>query len=489
MADLTVDYDTRLGRFLFRNKVQKWRIPILVAKGGVKVLEAGTRRELPLKGEDTLLGAGDTVRILTPMPKACLDALQREADANWRDYAIVPGDTGFDKLMKEFLQYRTRTVLITSPLLHTLDGFLHGVSTSDEIVHPIRYLLIAGHASFSGSFKIAMSTSPADAKFLHYEDLEDAVKKKTLIVDTEPMMPRPKGSGDPQVRLFGCTIGGQAPFMRKFKEALGGKVVLIAPKFLVFVDTLAKPRGPLAYMGYDFSVYLTAPVKDQKALISAMEAKSKLAAKNKDPRFLLRSGKAVPPASWKAWLPKNPNKSPYSRLGKLLREKEGPLKEKNWVTLPVFRGRSNAQRRFVYNEKAVFFQVGPGPKPTPVTIPLPKNTGKVEDWKKEVRSRLEKTDRRFDPKHPLPLFVRLGYASMDEFMDGWDWQFQYDDKRKQLSFFPVRYEYRLWQPITTEPGNELIMSYYPKAKVPKRFAKLVPIEKIQVSDAFFFGVY
>jgi hypothetical protein len=491
MPDLTVDHDTRLGRFLLRNKVQKWRIPILAAKGGVKVLEAGTGRDLPLKGEGTHVSAGDTVRVVTPPPKPCQEALQREADDNWRDYAIVPGDTPYDKLMKEFLQYRTRTVLIADPFMHTLDGFLHGIGTSDEIVNPIRYLLIAGHASFSGALKIAMSTSPANAAFVRYEDLEDAVKKKTLVMDLDPMMPRPKGFNDPQVRLLGCTVGGQAPFMQKFKEALGGKVVVIAPKFLVFVDTVASPRGPLAYMGYDFSVYLPAPVKDQKALVAAMDAKSKLAEKNKDPRFVLRNGKAVPPASWNAWVPKDPNKTPVSRGGQ--QQLTEPLKIPNWVTLPVFRGRSNAQRRFAYNEANPFFGAPPGTPagttPPPVSIPLPKNTGKVEDWKKAVRADLEKRYRLFDPKHPLPQWVRSGYATMDEFMDGWDWQFKYDGGTKRLSFWPVRYEYRLWQPITTDPGNELVMNYYPKGKVPKKFAKLVPIEQLQVFDKFFFGVY
>jgi hypothetical protein len=76
-------------------------------------------------------------------------------------------------------------------------------------------------------------------------------------------------------------------------------------------------------------------------------------------------------------------------------------------------------------------------------------------------------------------------------MDGWDWDFTYDKAKKALSFFPVRWEYRLLHPIVTVAKAELVMDYYPNpgAKIPKRFASQMPIEQLQLTNTFYFGTY
>jgi hypothetical protein len=76
---------------------------------------------------------------------------------------------------------------------------------------------------------------------------------------------------------------------------------------------------------------------------------------------------------------------------------------------------------------------------------------------------------------------------MDEFMEGWDWQFQYDAKTQYLTFNPVRDEYAVVQPITK--NGELMMNLYQKKSIPRRLKKLIPIELLQVSDAFYFTQY
>src|ERR1044071_5280059 len=80
MPDFLIQSDERLDLFLRRNRVMQWRIPILIKNGGVKVLEARTRRTLPLDGMKTRVGPGDTVRVVTPPPKLCAEALQKEAN-------------------------------------------------------------------------------------------------------------------------------------------------------------------------------------------------------------------------------------------------------------------------------------------------------------------------------------------------------------------------------------------------------------------------
>lgn len=510
MPDFLVQSDTRLDRFLLRNRVMQWRIPILIDRGGVKVFEAGTKRELPLNGLKTRVSAGDTVRVVAPPPKPCADALQKEASTNCRDYATVPGakspadrkkrgyKPGFDDLMEDYLKARPKTVLIKDPAMMTLDGFLNGIATSDEFIYPIRHLFVVGHASINGSFRITISAAATFEASVSYETLEEAVVKKYMVVDMSLMQPRPAGAGPAQLRLLGCSVGAQSPYMKKFKEALGGQITLIAPKFLSMPDKIAAPPGPVVYLGYDFTLHAAAPVKDRKTLLAQYDAKSTAAEKNKDPRFTLRSGKRVPTKSWADWVPRDLLKYRYSSLGKKL-PKDPPVLSSP-VMLPVLKQKSAARRRFIVNEKVPYYaDPFAGGAPKTQSIPLPKNTGKPADWKAAVRKWLEgsykhpalpsKTFKPFDPSHPFPAYVRAGYETMDEFMDGWDWQFDYDKAKKMLSYTPIRNEYRIWQPITTEPGNELIMNYFPTGKIPKRFSKLLPLEQLFVSDSYFFGVY
>jgi hypothetical protein len=508
MPDFLAQSDARLERFLRRNGVMQWRIPILIDKGGVKVLQAGTKRELPLDGLKTRVSAGDTVRVVTPPPKTCADALQKEANTNCRDYAIVPGATPaanrkkrgykptFDDLMEAYLKARPQTVLVTDPMMMTLDGFLKGIATSDEFKYPIRYLMVVGHASITGAFHIVISASSKVAASVSYEMLEEAVANKYLVIDMDLLQPRPAGTGVGQLRLLGCAVGAQAPYMKKFKEALGGKITLIAPRFLAMPDKILKPAGPIEYLGYDFTLDCPTAVKERKTLLALYDTRSTAAEKNKDPRFTLKSGKHVPPKSWDDWVPRDYTKYVYSSLGKKL-PKEPPVLESP-VMLPVLKVKAKARRRFLINEKVPYYRDPMSGGPEKQFLPLAKNTGKVEDWKAAVRKVLEgpfkhptlpnQTFKPFDPKHPFPAYVRAGYETMDEFMDGWDWQFDYDKAKKVLSYTPIRYEYRIWQPITTEPGNELIMNYYPSS-IPKKFSKLLPLEQLFVWDSYFFGTY
>jgi hypothetical protein len=512
MPDFLIRSDERLDLFLLRNRVMPWRIPILLKNGGVKVFEARTRRTLPLNGLKTRVSAGDTVRVVTPPPKLCADALQKEANTNCRDYAIVPGVTSaadrkkrgykpsFDDLMADYLAARPKTVVIQNPSMMTLDGFLNGIATSDECIYPIRYLIVVGHASITGSFHIVISASTSLEASVSYETLEEAVVKKYLVVDMNVMEPRPAGAGPAQLRLLGCSVGAQVPYMKKFKAALGGQITLIAPKFLAMPDKITAPLpGPIAYLGYDFTLFRPAAIKDRKTLLSLYEAQSMAAEKSKDSRFTVRSGKHVPTKSWSDWVPRDMLKYRYSVLGKKL-PKDPPLLYSP-VMLPVLKLKVKAHRRFILNEKAPYY-IDPFTKgPKTQSMPLLKSTGKPADWKAAVRKWLEGSYKHpslpgvmiklFDPSHPFPAYVRAGYATMDEFMDGWDWQFDYDKATKTLNYSPIRYEYRIWQPITTETGNELIMNYYPK-KIPKRFNKLFPHERLEmlfVTDTYFFGVY
>lgn len=474
--DLIVDADTRLDRFLRRNRIQQWRVPILVANGGVKVFR-GKGSTVTLKDEKTPVQAGDKVRLVDPMPKACAQALQKEANTNWHDYAIVPGTTSFDLRLAKFIKARTNTTLIQNPSMFNLRGFFDGIATSDEIVNPVRHLVVVGHGSMSGSFKISLFAGVA-ADHVTYENLEDAVKKKSLIMDVSLMMPRPvekTGVSQPNLRLFGCDIGGQVPFMKKFKEAIGGQIVLVAPKHLLVGATFGTPPGEAAYMNYDFTVHVPSPDTKKPVTMSKAEVVAEFMKKSASGDFIRQDKKAVPKKSWDEWVPRRPNDNPNPV------DLDHVPKIKNIVKNPVFGGTSDAPRRFVYGKQKPFFS-------GPSQLRLDKDTGKEDDRKKAVKAQLQSLDRWKD-KHPFPEFIRAGYKTMDEFMEGWNWQFSYDAKTKILTFNPIRDVYRVLQPVAQVATNTLVMNYYPTGPVPKRFKSQMPIEMLQVNDTFYFGGY
>jgi len=381
--------------------------------------------------------------------------------------------------MAKFIQARTKTILIQNPLLFILKNFIDGLATSGEIVNPIRHLLIVGHANLEGAFKIAMYESAKVAAKVFYEDLEDAIKNKavkdkSLVMDLSVMYPRPPDPDGktPYLLLLGCDIGDQAPYMQKFKEALGGQILLIAPKRIVIGATVRTPPGESAYMGYHFSLILPAKGKKTPAAKNRADLIDRLVKKSKDPEFALEDGSAPTRSSWKAWLPDNPNRAPNPTK---------PTEIANSVKLPVFPGTSNAPGHFFYIQERHFFS-------SPQTLALDKDTGKEADRKKAVKTDLQKLARYMD-SHPFPEYVRFGYKTMDEFMDGWNWQFNYDKGTKVLSYDPIRDEYHLWQPIVRVATGTLVINYYPTGLVPKRFQSQMPIESIRVNDTFLFGVY
>jgi hypothetical protein len=517
MADLVVRSDTRLDEFLRTNGVQQWRVPILAATGGVVVVRGKGGPRVRLEGAATRLQPKDVVTLVSPLPKACVAALQHEADNNWRDYAIAPGVDAagappYNERMRKFLRVRSNTILIDTtahPEMANLQGFLQGIATSESITHPIRDLIVAGHASgVSGSFRIALTPGAADT--VTYEDLEEAVKHKTLIANVAFMQPRPAWASPPRLRLFGCAVGRVAPFMRKLKEALGSQLLVSAPNHLLIgAQFVARTggssfSGELAYLDYAFRLFLPPPqtppgkkrpARKKKDLVDAFVAATKAeadAAKARKPapaqikasppgEYMLYDRTYVTKTQWSAWVPPSPEDRRWFPPDPF-RPTRGrdPHQIDNNVTLPVFKVRTNAPRMFEVHLARSWFK-------DPQTMPLAKDPGTDAGRKKAVKAWLQGIPF-YKDNHPLPGYVRAGYKTMDEFMDGWAWQFAYNAKTKTLTYNPIRDEYAVVQPITDRLGV-LMINYYTEKPPPKRPALKLPIELLQIDDRFLFTTY
>ena len=449
MPDLKVESDTTLGRLLRNNKGQQWRIPILIKRGGVKAFRGGT--PVPLKDDGTKLRAGDLVRLVDPVPKAYLDALQDEANNNSRDYAFVPGTSGFDIKMGKLTEARPETIRINDALIDNLTSFIRALESSALITNPIRNLIVASHANPEGLLFIAMGM--LSAKMITYEDLENAVKLKSILLDQGLFLPRPNDTSGTAVpvefQFRGCRIGSQPAYMGKLKEALGNWATVSAPLHFHIVAQFTVPSGYVEYMGYNFAITKPAKLKDKPAVVAAFDAAG----------FRRIGGTAVPKKLWSTWIPEKPNLP-------------GDNEYANKVVIPITKAKGDAPRTFRYRFRQLLDSEG--------SFALLTDTGKSKDRKNALKQELVQLPR-YQDTHPFPEFVRFGYKTMDDFMDGWSWVFRYDKTTKTMFYNGSRHEYTLIQPIAEITSDELVMNFYPtttKGKV---------IELLKTSDSRFFA--
>lgn len=453
MADFKVAHGTTLQFFMRTKGFQAWRIPILLDCGAIKVLRDGGEIALA-KGIKTHLDPDDVVRLPDPLPKKCREAIQLEATTGSRDYAFVPGTTKYDLAMGKLMEQRPNTTRIKPPGITTLAQFIRALSdnplqsTIDPLItRAIDRIIVASHANDEGQLKLSLDGG-AD-KFVDYEDLVEAIKKKSLAVDTGLLLPRPRVlGGDPSPAQFlvrGCRIGRQPVFLKKLKEALGSQIPVIAPRHFHAVDIHTKtPAGVLEYMAYSFQICSPKKLK-RAAVIKAMKQAKHQTIDDKD----------VDPKKWEGWVPSNPHK-------------EYEQKKSTSVKSPITNKVAYFPRTFRYQARSWL--------KTPEPLAMDKSKTKDDDRKKVLRDLLATRDE-FKDSHPFPVYERYGYNTLDEFMDGWTWTFKPRGKAvDEVKFNATRHEYTVIQPITEPTTGVLIMNFYPTTKKGKM------VELLKVTD-------
>lgn len=449
-----VDGSTTLERFLRREvKLQQWRIPYLIDCKAVRVIR--DKAFLPLKGPATRLKDGDVVLVEDPLPEACTKALAAIPAADYRDYAFVPGTSPFDVQMAHVLDNRTQTIRIADPLIDTLSGFIRALGNNTAVTNPVRHLVVASHANPGGHLRLQLTV--ATVADVSYEDLEAAVKAKSLLVDGRLLEPRPKDSGGSPVApafLFrGCRIGLAPPYLKKLKEALGNTVTVIAPKHFHDAAEQSKPTGYVEYMSYNFSLFRPKAFGNKAEAVKAYEAAG----------FTRIDGQPVPAKLWPGWIPEKDL------------NKQGNNKIAASVVSPITKAKESIPGYFRYTLRKFLETDG--------SFALMKDPGTEAGRKKAVRDEYVKIAR-YQDTHPFPEYVRYGYKSMDEFMDGWAWTFKYDASNHTLYHNATRHEYIVIRPIVEPATNRLILNYYPSGKA-RKTAK--PIEMLDPADARFFA--
>jgi len=428
MADYTVDKPAKLGEFLIsKESLQPWRLPLLVSAGAITVVR-GPAALTNLTAATQLL-SGDKVSVASPLP------VLTPAAADYRDYCFVPGSSSDPAVatLQKIMETRPQSKRLTSPA--SLEDFIDALSDSD-ITNPIRHLYIGSHANEAGDLFMPLQGSSSPAAAIDYEALQDAGKNNILKIDPKLLEPRPSASGQSiaaQFRVRGCRIGKAKPFLDQLKKALGGNISVNAPKHFEHVAEWSQPDGYFEYMDYDFQLRRPKAIGTKKEMVTAF-----LAAGLTD-----IDGKPIATALINAGVPANV-------------KKQGEQSTDTDVKVPFAPKIFKTPLSFRYHREQ--FRTGMS------GFPIDPDPAKLPARKAELKNQLL-TDTaswpQFAATHPFPEWMRLGYSSIDEFLDGFTWTFKYDKKKKILFFNGERHVYDLIIPITESGTTMLLCNFYP----------------------------
>ncbi len=395
----------------------------------------------------------DYVSLLEPLPKEFLAWVAKLDSSEFRDYAVSIGrGDKFDNLMSECLPARPDTVYMGATI-KSIKGFLGAFrsmpSTNPHPPSPVRDLILATHASQEGFLRYARMDDNS-GEGINYEDLQGAVKNRTIEIPPEIFEARPKdGAGKSQGPNFiikGCLLGRSIPYMELLKKALGA-IQVSAPKFVhAAVESYAPlPAGVIEYMLEPFNVIR--PTR-YASPIHAREGFKK-SAKERPEEFKRFGGVVVKPAQWDAWIPQKIH--PAQKADETILETE--IKER----VKAFKRTIDAPGFYVY-----YKDPWEGHASGKFFITLPKDPGTLEGRKDAVRAHFSSKAPLFSDSHPFPKYKRLGYGSMKELMDGYSWTFVWDGSKSELSWYAVRHVYSLLRPIMDASGNWMI-NFFPKS--------------------------
>ncbi len=274
----------RLRVFLM-SRLQKWRWPVMLSTGGIKV-EAGNTpvQNLTL---DYQLGASEVV-VIDDGGAATDAALRRTATSDFKDYVFCPQRAGDTFLLNQvaalLLDPNCLDIGVELKDFQALIADLQSFATA-----PMRYLILVSHAGEAGDILMPMRPSrnaqDLNAVAITWESLKEAIAAKTLAIpphDKKPtFLPRPERNGlpvAPALLIRGCTSGIHQVYLRKIAEALdGGVVTVVMPKFFdgcnfIGGTTTKNSKAVVEYFMHNF--FVTSPITLTRAqVIAALKAK------------------------------------------------------------------------------------------------------------------------------------------------------------------------------------------------------------------------
>ena len=350
------------------------------------------------------------------------------------DYGFAPGKKAQDRRARNLFSRRANTALVAPKSLATVRGFAQHLLASGSVTRPIDDALIGAHASSEGWVMITMFPGQKGATM--YETLEEALAtaSKSIAIDDTVIGYSAGDSITHSVHFKGCNIGKAPVFLAKFKEALGGNVMVTAPRHFHGIYE-NKAYGTFEFMAYEFQVRNKTYFPSRAAILAAFD----------EGGFSYLDGTAVPTAEWAKWVPKkNVSRSVPTTLNSKLGVTIGKRK-----TIPTDREYRVERQQFTTTPWSIKFTGGPAPS--------------SEAARQAAFERSVSGDADFQSTHPYPWYERLGYADVTELFAGYTWK--HDVKKSTLFTTGTRVEYTIILPITDASGN-LVYNFHPLSTTP-----------------------
>ena len=381
------------------------------------------------------------------------------------DYAFAPGKPGkdgvtntlYDRLAHRMFDRRPNTTRIPRRRsIQCLHDFVDHLNNSPSIPRPIEDVLIAGHANDSGDFFVPLHRGQRGPTT--YELLEDsyADPTKEILLADATMGHTPGTAPNRYVHIKGCNIGKALPFLGNVVFAMGPAINVTAPKHFHYLY-FHRHYGAFESMQYQFRAMSPTRFANRAALIAAFMATT--------PQYY--DGTNVPQPDLEAWIPRTIRNTQKFDV-------RAPL----GVTLGR-RSTIEIEREFRVRRDQVVLRI-----PVTGTAPngQPARMAALDTHLGNLRFRGDDAESSFSPDHAFPAFVRQGYASKQDFLDGYTWTFSLNRRRTTLVATGIRYVYTLAIPITDRASGNLMFNFYPNAGSPHAAI----LNTLQTSDSRFF---
>jgi hypothetical protein len=344
------------------------------------------------------------------------------------DYAFVAPNEDVTSSLIALLKQLPNTKVIQEPSVKSVQGFLEHLKKHNKKTGT---LLIAGHGGEDNGISIGFPMTDGQKGTTDYETIVGDGLEPGLIATSKINIPKEicekSGNGtlkNVNVIFRSCLIGKApkgktaSPFLPKLKAAFGkhvGKV--IAPKFILIVSGRKfqlQYMGTLEFMKYNFVIYSKKQFSSKVKLVKEFWTQFSDINRN---QFSKKFFEAIVPED-KYIHKRKQEKKCWFNFGQ-------PI-NKFWK-IPVNK---------VYEYKFEFREM-------PITVPLA-----AEPPVKKRKEKLFSYAKQYYTK-PLeyPLYERAGYKSLNDFLEGYKWKFNWCNAKKELTCMGSRHMYSIEVPI------------------------------------------
>ena len=449
------------------SRLQPWRWPIMLANGGIRVERGG--KPVP----DVTLGyqlfAGDVV-VTDDAYGITWMQLIREATRSHRDYIYSP-NRGADSFLNN-----QHDVLMRDPRAFDVSHIKHLKELVESLTllgqHPIRHLILVGHANPFGDITMPMRQAKDEDRLkdpnahnMNWESLKEAIAESSLLIQGKPdarpnpiVTPRPQNASGKfipfAVIIRGCNSGKHTNLLAKIREALGKTVdMVIMPKFFNAADFIGR-RSPtqyaaaIEYFMHDFTVTSKTSL-NRAAVLEALKKRQ-----------------------YSDWLGTRMPDDWSSLVPRAFGDSSGPTPVQN-LTVRV----PGRERPAVFTTRF---------ESEPITTNTVIVRQAAEPDQAAMRDAVLKAwqPKPFFTDAQWPVWKRLGLDTADELMDWFAYRLDAAVKRKPGEWHVqgVRFSYTVRTPLVE--GETLYCNYYPEGE---KSAKNVETRSIDYNDDRVFG--